>query len=496
MSDAPLGQEIRENVERQEQALQLPRIGDLLIEAGAITPGQLDEALAVQKRDGGKLVENLIVLGYLSPKSFVNFLSKQPGMASISLLNYSIPREIIGLVPAEFALKHELLPLDKMGRDLTVGMACPLDRSTLKQLEQLTGLRVKPFLVSMGDIRVALKRYYAPSEKVGLGDVIERTIPSATAAPTPLQAVAPSAERPAPVAVAPSEALQKAESGIHFEGIVGLVRKIHQLPALPETVVQIREAMDDPTSTAGTVAAIVARDPALAAKVISLANSAAYGLTHRVDNIEMATRLLGLREIYSIVLSSSVVDYFARSKSFDYKAFWRRSLFCATAARIVGRVYGKRTVSGLFAAGLVHDIGRAVLAEVAPERYAHIDQSLPDREVIALENAEFGIAHPEVGYLLTDTWNLPAELTEAVRFHHDISKAEQFPDLVAVVGLGALMTDAYGRINKDNVQLFAAQCKDALDVLGLDERQFISVLAETAATIKSELSGAAAAPAE
>jgi HD-like signal output (HDOD) protein len=388
------------------------RIGEMLVSEGVLSEAQLKEALGMQERGGGKIVENLIALGYLDPKTFANFLSKQPGMASINLLNYSIPQDIIKLIPAEVALRHELLPLDKMGRDLTVAMACPLDQVTLNKLQELTGLRVKPFLVSMGDIRVALARYYRP-----LGDPQVMKLDGS-----------PSAARNAkPPDAALATAVQKAESGLHFEGIVGLVRKIHTLPALPETVSQVRDAMNDPNSTAGDIANILSRDPAIAAKVISLANSAAYGFSHRVDNIEMATRLLGLREIYSVVLSSAVIDYFAKAKFFDYKAFWKRSMIAATSARIVGKIYGKRTSSGLFAAGLLHDIGRVVLAEIAGDRYKKVDQTVQDAEVIAQESELLGIAHPEAGYILTDGWGLPPELTEAVRFHHDIGQAKAAP---------------------------------------------------------------------
>lgn len=451
------------------------RIGEMLVSGGVLSEAQLQEALGMQERGGGKIVENLISLGYLDPKTFATFLSKQPGMASINLLNYSIPQEIIKLIPAEIALRHELLPLDKLGRDLTVAMACPLDQATLNKLQEITGLRVKPFLVSMGDIRVALNRYYRAAG--------EHLVMSYDTPPTATRPITKPAEEPR------ESAIKKAESGLHFEGIVGLVRKIHTLPALPETVTKVRDAMNDPESTANDISTILSRDPALAAKVISLANSAAYGFPHRVDNIEMATRLLGLREIYSVVLSSAVIDYFAKAKFFDYKAFWRRSMIAATSARIIGKIYGKRTSSGLFAAGLLHDIGRVVLAEVAGERYKTVNQSAPDAEVIQQESDLLGIAHPEAGYILTDGWGLPPELTEAVRFHHDIGQATAAPDVVAVVGLAALMTDAYGRINRDNVMMFAQQAKSALTVLSLTEKQFIGALAETAAAIKSEVEG-------
>ena len=97
------------------------RIGELLIEEGLITSEALKEALAVQGKEGGKTVEILISLGHLTSRDFVNFLAKQEGVASIDLGHYEIAPDIIGLVPKDLAVKHEVIPIDKLGKLLTVG---------------------------------------------------------------------------------------------------------------------------------------------------------------------------------------------------------------------------------------------------------------------------------------------------------------------------------------------------------------------------------------
>jgi hypothetical protein len=162
-----------ENTKQQETASPAPvvkeqgkprRIGELLVSEGLVTALQIDEALALQKKEGGKVVENLIALDHLDSKEFIGFLSKQPGIASIDLLNYTIPQETIDLVPADFALQHELLPIDQMGRFLTVAMTCPLDARTIEKLEEMAGCRVRPMLASGRDIWAALKRYYPIKE--------------------------------------------------------------------------------------------------------------------------------------------------------------------------------------------------------------------------------------------------------------------------------------------------------------------------------------------
>lgn len=444
-------------------------IGEMLVDEHIITRAQLDAALHVQKEKGGKLVETLIALEYLETRDFLRFLSRQPGVASIDLLNYTIPQEVTKLIPPEFALKHEILPIDKLGRDLTVGMACPLDSKTIKELEAITGLRVRPLLVSMSDIRVALNRYFGERPKQTM-DIYK------------LQGVAPRSA----VAPEPMEVMEQVESAMTFEGIAHIVREIKSLPALPETIHEIRAAMEDPATDGNRIAHILQRDPSLSAKVISLANSSAYGFAHKVSTVDLAVSLLGLREIYAVVLASAVVDYFEESATFDYKKFWKRSMFCGAAARIIGRTTGLKNASALFSAGLIHDLGKLVLADFAPGRYAEVNQDLKDKEIMALENDLFGVAHPEVGYILAESWSLPEDLAQSIRWHADILSATDCRETVAAVGLAALMADAYGKITKDNVGALVRDCKVAMDILKMDDKQFIQVLGETAQAIRQE----------
>lgn len=441
-------------------------IGEMLVDELIITQSQLDQALAVQREKGGKLVENLIALEHLDTRTFLRFLSRQPGMASIDLLNYTIPTDVLSLIPPEFALRHEILPIDKMGRDLTVGMACPLDSKTIKELEEITHLRVRPLLVSMADIRVALNRYFENRPKQEM-DVAN------------LRNAAPPIFAPAADGI-----LSQVESALTFEGIAHLVRDVKSLPALPETVTAVRTAMDDPATDARRIAEILSGDPSLSAKVISLANSSAYGFAHRVNTVDMAVTLLGLREIYSVVLASAVVDYFEEAGGFDHKAFWKRSTFCATASRIIGQTCGVQSPGVMFSAGLIHDIGRLVLADIAPTRYAEVDQAAKDRDIILRENELFGVAHPEVGYILAESWSLPDELALVIRWHSDIASADTCRDIIAGVGLASLMADAYGKITKDNVGALVQECKAAMQILGMSDQQFIQVLGATAKALR------------
>ncbi|MBX3177633.1 MAG: HDOD domain-containing protein [Candidatus Hydrogenedentes bacterium] len=446
------------------------RIGELLVREGLITPGQLQEALEKQRSEGGKIVENLIALGHMDTGAFVRFLSHQPGTVSIDLLNYTIPQDVIQLVDRDFALKHEVLPIDKMGKNLSVGMACPLDAATVAELEQKTGLRVRPFLVAVSDVRTALKRYY----NVEVGSPDSYTIDGD-------KNVALSAR----VVAAPAAPISLVESGLKFEKVVHLIRKVSSLPALPETVSKVREAIEHPDTSTDQVAAIIGQDPSLAAKVVSLANSAAYAFTHKVQTIERATALLGLREVYSVVLASAVIEYFDKGSGFDYKRFWTRSMTCATACREIARIKRKNGASALFAAGLVHDIGRAALATIAPKPYTQVDQELPDDLLIVEENEHFGIAHPEVGYMLADGWGLPREIKEPIRFHHDFKSAQAAHAQVAVVALGACIADLPAGLDPAAAARAGETHAELLEILEMDGGAF-AVLYQRTMDLMSE----------
>lgn len=450
------------------------RIGELLVNEGLITPSQLQEALDKQRADGGKIVENLMALEYLDTQTFVRFLSRQPGIASIDLLNYTIPADVVRLIDREFAMKHQIVPIDKMGKDLTVGMACPLDAATVAALEEKTGMRVRPLLVSMNDVRVALDSYYRRDDEA----METFTLDGNLNVPLSARVVTPG-----------TAAISLVESGLKFEKVVHLIRQISSLPALPETVNRVRHAMEDLDTSTDDMAKIISNDPALAAKVVSLANSAAYSFTHRVDTIERATALLGLREVYGAVLASAVIDYFKEGKHFNHKKFWKRSMACATACKLIAKAKRVQGVSGLFAAGLMFDIGRAVLAEIAPKQYADVDQELPEEEIIQIENNLFGLAHPEVGFLLADGWGLPAEISEPIRFHHDFQQAQKFPKLVAIVALGSLVSDLTGKADRHDLEVLAGTHQVLLDVLDLDTEQLCLIYEETVEAVKRQQTG-------
>ncbi len=444
------------------------RIGELLLDAEIITEDQLQHALQRQKEKGGKLAEVLIEFGYLDVKTFVNFLSKQPGIASIELPNYEIPNDLIEMVPREFAIKHELLPIDRLGRHLTVGMACPLDSRTVAELEEITGLKVRPLLCNVSDIREAIERYY-PREDEGSAVSRRYGFSQTTIAKTGIHKQKVQAPSPEPATQ------QTEKESAPIPGVADLVTRLEMLRTIPETIERAEAAMEDPAGSATVIADLVSKDPPVAARLLSMANSDKYGFSNKVLNVTMAASLLGLRDTYSLISSTHVLDSLQGPGGFDYLRFWKRSQLCARLASGLGTARYGTEQKGAWAAGLLYAIGRLALIEVAPDLYEQVGPELEGQALMDKEKEVIGTTYPEAGYMLAESWRLPAEIADPIRLHRNPEQApEETRDIVVTAALAAAMVDHYEPSAEDQSVPFD-ELGDLLDLAGLSERKAAEV---------------------
>ena len=426
---------------------QKKRIGTLLVEGDLITPCQLEEGLSAQQKHGGKIVENLISLGYLTADEFRTFLAQRPGVATINLEKYRIPEDLLSLVQPEFALKHEILPIDRLGNSLTVGMVCPLDASAIEQLEAATGLRVHAFLCGAPQLHAVIERYYGALDK-------GKAAAAPVEEPTEIEALVPDVE--------------EAALAVQLGGAATLLRKLDHLPALPQTVERVREAVNDPESSVEDLADIIRIDPALAAKVLSVANSAAFGSRQQISSVALAVSMLGFRETYGIVVGMSVADLLKGSDEFDYKGFWIRSMLAGNTAAALARNCGQAKLPGAYSASLLQNIGQLALAEVVPAYAMRVQPDLEGSDLVEAEQNWFGVAHPEAGCFLANQWGLPPEMGEAIRFHHVPDQATTARQLAAIVCISGLV--ASFNVNQSDRErgFLLDSCSTPLEILGMD----------------------------
>src|SRR5205809_3870492 len=136
------------------------RIGELLLKEKKITPEQLQQALAAQKSNGGKLGFNLVKMGFVKDEEITSLLSKQYGVPSINLTQFDIDPAVIKLIPPETAHKYQIVPLSRAGATLTIAMTDPTNVFAMDDIKFMTGYNVEPVVASETAVTDAVLRYY------------------------------------------------------------------------------------------------------------------------------------------------------------------------------------------------------------------------------------------------------------------------------------------------------------------------------------------------
>src|SRR5712691_423528 len=141
------------------------RIGELLLKEKRITPEQLQQALAHQKVNGGKLGFNLVKMGFVKDEEITALLSKQYGVPSINLTQFELDPAVIKLIPADTVQKYQIIPLSRAGATLTIAMTDPTNVFAMDDIKFMTGYNVEPVVASEIAVVEAIQRYYPSSVK-------------------------------------------------------------------------------------------------------------------------------------------------------------------------------------------------------------------------------------------------------------------------------------------------------------------------------------------
>ncbi|MGB5660113.1 MAG: type IV-A pilus assembly ATPase PilB, partial [Thermoanaerobaculia bacterium] len=151
----------------------MTRLGELLQQAGKITEEQLNQALAAQQSQGGRVGSHLVKLGYIDDEELVEFLSQRYGVPAINLTEIEVDDSIIGIIPAEVARKYTILPVSKAGAKLTIAMVDPTNVFAMDDVKFMTGYNVEPVVASDSTLRGAIDQYYGSTHSIELKKVME-----------------------------------------------------------------------------------------------------------------------------------------------------------------------------------------------------------------------------------------------------------------------------------------------------------------------------------
>ena len=202
----------------------------------------------------------------------------------------------------------------------------------------------------------------------------------------------------------------------------GFISRISALPSLPSLYTDLLAAAQDSNVSSHKIGNIVAQDVAMTSKILHIVNSPLFGIQRRILNPSDACVFLGVETIQSLVLSVGVFSQFRKKGVFSVEDLQIHSLQTADLARRIARTeqLPKDTTEECFLAGMLHDVGKLVIAVNCADDY---DRCIAAAEttgqsMVEAESEVFGITHADAGMYLLRLWGLPEAVTAAVALHH------------------------------------------------------------------------------
>ena len=223
-----------------------------------------------------------------------------------------------------------------------------------------------------------------------------------------------------------------------------LLRGYVQVSSLPIIYTKINATVNDPRSSLKDLSDIISDDPGLTSRLLQLVNSAFYGYPTKIDTISRALLIVGTQQLRDLALATSIMRLFEgiSPELVTMESFWKHSIACGVAAKIIATYRREPNVERFFVAGIVHDIGRLIIFKKAPdEAHNALHFCKTNGELLyPVERRMIGVDHCEVGHVLLQSWNLPVILDEVVRFHHNPRLASLHPIETAIVHVADILS--------------------------------------------------------
>ena len=255
-----------------------------------------------------------------------------------------------------------------------------------------------------------------------------------------------------------------------------MIARVNELPSLPTVVMKVIELINDDSSNADNFEKYLRQDQALTARLLKIVNSSFFGLRQKINSISQAIVMIGYNSLKNLVLAAStnkLLEGAFPGYGFRENGMWQHSFMCATWAKKISKQLGMSTEQseGLFVAGLLHDVGKLILASHITHNCKEMLAQLvvEDGIVSKAERTILGIDHSEIGCRIAQKWNFPAKLANIIKYHHNIGSAIADQEEIAVIHLvnHMLIVGKYGMY--DNFPLNSELSEDCYKYLDIDD---------------------------
>ena len=256
------------------------------------------------------------------------------------------------------------------------------------------------------------------------------------------------------------------------------IEHLIELPTLPAVIQKVTAVIERQGTSAEDIGRIIETDQALSVKVLRLANSAYYGFPGRIGSVGHAVVVLGVNVVKGLTVGASVFDMMAAA---GLHHLWRHSVGVGAAARVLSSHVGIKNIEEVFTAGLLHDIGKVVLAVKAPELETKVKEKVRARDCpqVIAEREVLGFTHADIAGWLANAWHLPTVLKEPISWHHEPTKADNAGLQTQVVHMADIFVKGLGcgETPEDPVPPLS---QAAWEALNLSEASLSACLAEIA----------------
>jgi len=226
-----------------------------------------------------------------------------------------------------------------------------------------------------------------------------------------------------------------------------LVNEVNQLISLPAACFKILELSKDENSTARDIEKELKTDPGIATQVLRMANSAFYSMQKNIDTLSRAVSIIGMRRISNIVLAVSAIKSFQVFKNdiVTLENFWSHSISTAVISARLAKHCGHKENESFFVSGLLHDIGQLILFNKRPEEVKQALNLMQDdieyQDIYVYEQQILGFDHMQIGAAIAQKWQLPDNLIECIKFHHEPTSAIKCPFDVAIIHIANMLAN-------------------------------------------------------
>ena len=227
-----------------------------------------------------------------------------------------------------------------------------------------------------------------------------------------------------------------------------IISKSLELPVLPATTQKVLAMMSDPDVSIEKIKRLISADPGLTTKILKIANSAFYGSYRSIENLTQAILRLGLNAVRNIVVATSMKNVYKRF-GLTEKLIWEQMIGSALAANVIAKQARRSDPEDAFIGGLLHDVGKVVLNNEFPEKFALVMQRVYN-DSVPFEEAEkecFEFSQREVGAFIVKKWGFPEKLETIIRSfddHEALAAEKQIANLAYTISLADKICQKFG----------------------------------------------------